>query len=62
MTKRRGKRRRIARLSAFEDKCWVFAFCYHKETSKQGDLEADRRTWRDMCKEFPRLRKYDGYR
>lgn len=49
-------------MSVFEDKCWVFAFCYHKETSKQGDLEADRRTWRDMRKEFPRLLKYDGCR
>ena len=56
------RKRRRAKLTPWEDHCWVFAFCYHKDTSKQGDLEADRRTWRDMCKEFPRLLKYDGCR
>ena len=54
------KRRRFARLSPYEDKCWVFAFCYHLDVSKQGDAEAGRRTWRDMCLEFPRLRYFVG--
>lgn len=62
MTNTDRQRKRVAKLSVFEDKCWNFAFCYHKELGKQGDLEADRRTWIDMCKEFPRLLRYDGCR
>lgn len=54
----RGKGRR-ARLSSYEDKCWVFAFCYYVDEG-YTDLQADRLAWRDMCLEFPRLRTYDG--
>ena len=62
MADKRMSRRRIAKLTPFEGKCWVFAFFYHKDRGKKGELEADRRTWRDMCKEFPRLLNYDGCR
>lgn len=53
-------RRRLAKLNPYEDRCWVFAFCYHRDVGKQGEREADRRAWRDMRDEFPRLRAYRG--
>lgn len=46
-------------LTPLEDKCWVFAFVYYVDLG-YSDLEADKRTWRDMLVDFPRLRKYDG--
>jgi hypothetical protein len=58
---RQGTKKRVAVLTPEEDKAWVFAFCYYKD-SKLGDLEADRRTWRDMLLEFPRLKRYGGCR
>jgi|GEM_PF-3592233 len=54
------RRRRLAKLNPCEDKCWVFAFRYHRDVGKQGEREADRRAWRDMVAEFPRLRRYAG--
>lgn len=57
----REKSRR-ARLNPDENKCWIFAFFYHRDVGKQGDTEADRRAWRDMRAEFPRLRRYEGCR
>jgi hypothetical protein len=54
-----GRARRLATLTAYEDHCWVFAFCFYLDDGK-ADLAADRLAWRDMCLEFPRLRKYDG--
>lgn len=56
----KGKRRRLARLTVTEDKCWVFAFRYHRDVGRQGEAAADRRAWRDLRSEFPRLRRYDG--
>jgi hypothetical protein len=53
------KQRRRARLTPFEDRCWVFAFCYYADEGLT-DLQADELTWRDMCEEFPRLKNYDG--
>jgi hypothetical protein len=55
---KRNQRRR-ARLTSFEDRCWVFAFCYYVDDGFT-DLQADKLTWRDMCEEFPRLKNYDG--
>lgn len=52
---------RRARLTPAEKKVWESAFAYHK-SSGQGDAEADRRAWRDLVKEFPRLQGYKGAR
>ena len=56
---RKDERRPRARLSVYEDKCWVFAFCYYLDEGKT-DLQADKLAWRDMLLDFPRLRRYDG--
>jgi hypothetical protein len=57
--KKKGKMKKLARFNAAENKAWVFAFNYHLE-AHCGPMEADRRAWRDMVKEFPRLRKFTG--
>jgi len=51
--------RKLARLSPYEDKCWVFALCYWLDRGKTDD-EASRLAWRDVQLEFPRLQKYEG--
>lgn len=56
-----GRTRRLVTLTAYEDRCWVFAFCFHINNGK-AELTADRLTWRDMRLEFPRLKMYDGCR
>jgi hypothetical protein len=61
MRKRPSRIRRLATLTPFEDKCWVFAFCYYLDQVKT-DLQADKLAWRDLRLEFPRLRQYDGCR
>jgi hypothetical protein len=53
--------KRIARLTATENKAWEFAFCFHREDTKT-DLQADKLAWADLVLEFPSLRKFDGYR
>ena len=53
------RKRRLATLNPYEDKCWVFAFCYYMDRGKT-ELQADKLAWRDLREEFPRLRKYDG--
>lgn len=55
------ERRKRARLMALEDHAWVFAFYFHLDTGLT-DLQADRSAWKDLCLEFPRLRKYDSCR
>jgi hypothetical protein len=58
--KRKGRKpKKLATLSPYEDKCWVFAFCYYVDDG-HTDLEADHLAWRDVCIEFERLRKYHG--
>jgi len=57
--KGRANVRRRAKLTPWEDHCWVFAFCYYLDEGKT-DGQADRLAWRDMLSEFPRLRFYDG--
>lgn len=54
------KKKRRARLTPYEDHCWVFAFCYYKDVWHASDLVADKYAWRDMLSEFPRLRFYHG--
>lgn len=54
------KRRKLARLNAAEEKFWQTAFAYHQEVGKQGQERAAARAWRDLQRDFPRLRKYQG--
>ena len=61
MHKRIRRAKKLANLVFSEDKCWVFYFCYFLDQGKT-DLEADRLAWRDIQREFPRLRKYRGCR
>jgi hypothetical protein len=53
------KRKRLARLTPQEDRAWVIAFCYYVDEGR-ADLEADRLAWRDVCDEFPRLKRFNG--
>jgi hypothetical protein len=46
--------RKLARMSPYEDKCWVFALCYWLDRGKSDD-EASRLAWRDVQLEFPHL-------
>jgi len=50
---------RKATLTAKEDKAWTYAMNYYLDQGKT-DLQADKLAWRDMQKDFPRLRKFDG--
>jgi hypothetical protein len=54
------QKKKLARLSPAENRAWVFAFCYYVDEG-HSDLGADKLAWRDICEEFPPLRKYDGY-
>jgi hypothetical protein len=51
--------KKLARLNPYEDKCWVFAFCYYLDRGR-SERQADKLAWRDLQKEFPRLRNYKG--
>jgi hypothetical protein len=55
-------KRKLARLNAIEERAWEHAFHYHVNIAKQGQDRAANRAWRDLQREFPRLRKYDGAR
>jgi hypothetical protein len=54
--------RKLATFTATEERAWEHAFRYHLTVSKQGQDRAAGRAWRDLQREFPRLRKYDGAR
>jgi len=53
--------KRIATLTSKENHAWEFAFCFYLGDNKK-DSQADEMAWRDLCLEFPRLRKYAGCR
>ena len=54
-------KQKLARLNGAESSAWLKAFQYHVDAGC-GQARADRRAWRDIRKEFPRLKKYDGAR
>lgn len=60
MTGRRRTKKRYARLTPWEDHCWVWYFGHYVAEEGKSDSEADRLAWRDMLSEFPRLRFHDG--
>lgn len=53
------KQRKLARFTDAEEKIWLAAFYFHKDRGLTDDA-ADQRAWRDVVKEFPRLKSYDG--
>ena len=55
-------RRKLAKLTAVEERAWEHAWRYHAIDGKQGQDRAANRAWRDLQREFPRLREYDGAR
>jgi len=59
--KRGRKKKLLATLNPYEDKCWVFAFCYYLDRGKTKK-RADELAWEDLQEQFQRLRKFDGCR
>jgi hypothetical protein len=57
--KKKGGKIKRAVLNPYEDKCWVFAYCYYLDRGK-SETEADKLAWLDLQAQFPRLRKYQG--
>ncbi len=53
------RKRKLAKLTRAEDAAWEWAWCYHMD-DKPDAARADKLAWRDVCREFPRLRKYEG--
>jgi hypothetical protein len=52
-------KRKLARLTAAEEKAWEAAFRFHCVAGKSGTRAANA-AWRDLQREFPRLMKYDS--
>lgn len=50
---------KLATLTDVEDRFWVDTFnaCIEEGLS---DIQADKRTWQELKKEFPRLKNYRG--
>ena len=61
MSKQRKRTKRVAKLTPYENKSWVFAFGYYLDRVRSA-VRADQLAWRDMLLEFPRLRAFDGCR
>jgi hypothetical protein len=51
-------KRKLATLAAEEEKTWEAAFRFHY--ASKTETRAANAAWRDLQREFPRLRKYDG--
>ena len=49
----------LAKLTPAEDKVWSDAFEFYVNAGKT-DRMADKYAWRDVCEQFPRLKKFDG--
>jgi len=52
-------KRKLAKLNAIEERAWEAAFRFHCVAGK-SDTRATNAAWRDLQREFPRLRKFDG--
>ena len=55
------KRKQRATLNKTENICWENAFAYWIDAGKT-ELQADWYAWRNICRLFPRLKKYTGAR
>lgn len=56
MRKSKG-RKKCAKLTKAEDKVWTDAFNFYLDEGKSEKV-ADQKAFRDVQKEFPRLKKY----
>jgi hypothetical protein len=54
-----NKVRKLATLTAEENKAWESAFAFHVNNGA-SDKRADSLAWKDLCAEFPRLRNFQG--
>jgi hypothetical protein len=54
-------RRKLAKLTPLEEKAWESAFRFHR-VARKSETRAANAAWRDLQREFPRLRRYDGAR
>jgi hypothetical protein len=52
----------LATLTPEENKAWIDAFNWGLTELHYGQNRADRYAWHDICKQFPRLRSFDGCR
>jgi hypothetical protein len=52
-------KRKLTILKPTEEKAWEHAFRFHVNAGL-SDTRAANSAWRDLQKEFPRLRKFDG--
>ena len=52
-------RRKLATLTPLENHAWEHAFAFHLDAG-HADKMADSLAWRDVQKEFPRLKQFDG--
>jgi len=55
-------RRKLATLTVEEEKAWEFYWRHHLMTGRQGQDRAAYRTWKNLQRDFPRLRAFDGCR
>ena len=55
----RKKRKRLARLTPREDRCWIFGYSYYLDGGR-SESHADKLAWRDLQREFSRLLTYRG--
>lgn len=51
------KIKKLATLTPEENSAWENAFAFYAEAP---EIKADELAWRDVQKQFPRLKKYDG--
>lgn len=54
-----GNPRKRTKLTPEEDRAWEKAFQFHVDAGKSSS-RADRAAWRDIAKEFPRLKGFKG--
>ena len=56
------KNKKLATLTLAENSAWETAFTYALHELHYGPARADGYAWRDLCKQFPRLRAFEGCR
>lgn len=50
----------LARLNKRENAVWTDAWEWYMNNVRRDATRADRHAWRELCKAFPRLAKYEG--
>ena len=54
------KSKQLAVLTVEEEKAWEHAFFFYVVDEGKTDAMADKMAWRDLQKEFPRLKEFRG--